>query len=284
MDTRPVSERLEPLFGPFIQSFSDLHDFIEKNWPDTEPEFPPNLNQTLRFFVQAMISRARAVFVLLQAGSYWESEIVLRSLLEASVRCATFARRKNVEKLLHEFWVELQASADRKGALKAAMARAIFPKDSTDRPIFEALQNPDWFAANAATNKQRRRDLDNQWSLPELIRKLQSKSETIEPVVGINAMLHSYGLQSEISHVSSKYYDLLWDRMIRQDDKVPLENTHCCRQMTDCVHLTSFCVTLSLQRLNVASDNLGFPIEIGHAFSKLVKPYQDEFDCSQGFA
>ncbi len=284
MDIRSVSERLEPIFGPYIQSFADLNAFVSESWPEAETEYPPNLNQTLRFFVHTMMSRARATFMLLQAGSYWESEIVLRSLLEAAVKCATFARRKNVSELLNEFWVELQASSDRKAALRAAMAQAIIPEGSTDHPIFEDIRNPDWFAVDPMVNKQRRRNLDHQWSLPELIRKLQDKSHTIDPVVGLDAMLHGYGLQSEILHVSSKYYDLLWDRMIRKDDLIPLENTHYCRQLADSLQLTALCVTLSLQRLDVPLEKLKAPIETANAFSRLIKPYQDEFDKSQGLS
>jgi hypothetical protein len=183
---------------------------------------------------------------------------------------------------LSEFWVELQASSDRKAALRAAMAQAIIPEGSTDHPIFEAVQNPDWFSIEPTANKQRRRGLDHQWSLPELVRKLQDDSETIEPVIGLNAMLHGYGLQSEVLHVSSKYYDLLWDRMLRKDDLVLLENTHYCRQLADSIQLTSFCVTLSLLRLGVSAEELKRPIEIASAFSQLIRPYQDEFDRSQG--
>lgn len=73
-----VWERLEPLYAPFIDSFSELGAYIQDTWPHTDLEYPPNLNQTLRFFIQAMMSRARGAFMLLQAGSYWESEIVLR--------------------------------------------------------------------------------------------------------------------------------------------------------------------------------------------------------------
>lgn len=282
MDIRPASERLESLYQPFIESFSDLNAFIQQNWPITESEYPPNLNQTLRFFVQTMISRARATFLLLQAGSFWESEIVLRSLVEAAVKCATFARRTNVEILLKEYWVDLQASSDRKAALRAAMAQAIFPAESTDHPVFEAVQNPDWFSIEPTANKQRRRSLDHQWSLPELVKKLQDNSETIEPIVGLDAMLHGYGLQSEILHVSSKYYDLLWDRMIRKDDLTALEDTHYCRQLTDSIQLTSFCVTLSLQRLEVSKEELAHPIEIANNFSQLTRPYHEAFDRSQG--
>lgn len=230
-----------------------------------------------------MISRARATFMLLQAGSYWESEIVLRSLLEAAIKCATFARGKNVDQLLNEFWIELQASSDRKAALRAAMAQAIIPEGSTDHPILKAVQDPDSFSVDPIANKQRRRNLDHQWSLPELVRKLQDETQTIQPVAGLDSMLHGYGLQSEILHVSAKYYDLLWDRMIRKDDLISLENTHCCRQMADSLQLTAFCVTLSFQRLSVSSENLKKPIEIANNFSRLIKPYQDEFDQSQGF-
>lgn len=283
MDDRPVSERLESLYGPFVAAFSDLNTFVQLKWPETDPEFPPNLNQTLRFFVRTMMSRARAAFMLLQAGSYWESEIVLRSLLEAAIKCATFARRKNVDQLLKEFWVELQASSDRKGALRAAMAQAIIPDDSTDHPVFAAVQDPEWFAVSPTANKQRRRSLDHQWSVPELVRKLQDESETTEPIVGLDSMFYGYGLQSEVLHVSAKYYDLLWDRMLRKDDLQALENTHYCRQMADALQLTSFSIVLSLQRLGMRSDELRIPFKIASAFSRLTKPYQDEFDRSQGF-
>lgn len=283
MEAGAAPQRLVPLFEPFIRSFADLNAFVEKTWPEIEIEYPPNLSQTLRFFIRTMFSRARATFMLLQAGSYWESEIVLRSLLEAAVKCATFARRKNVEQLLSEFWVELQASSDRKAALRAAIAQEIIPEGSTDHPIFEAIQNPEWFSITPEANKRRRRRLDQEWSLPELIGKLQDDSQTIEPIVGLDAMLQGYGLQSEIMHVSSKYYDLLWDRMLRKDDLVPLENTHYCRQMADSLQLTALCVTLSLQRLGVSTSELKLPIEIANAFSRLIRPFQDDFDRSQGF-
>ncbi|WP_136692668.1 hypothetical protein [Alteraurantiacibacter aquimixticola] len=254
-----------------------MDTYIEEVWPKTDAEYPPNLNQTLRFFVGAMQSRARASFLLLQANSYWESEIVLRSLLEAVVKCLTFARRKDVDALLEQFWVELQASSDRKTALKAAMAQELMAEGSEDHSIFADLQNPEWFSIEPASNKQRRRSLDHQWSLPELVRKLMDESETTEPVAGLDAMLHSYGLQSEITHVSSKYYDLLWDRMIRGAELEALEDTHYCRQMTDALFLTAFSIVLSLQRLNVDKAKLNRPIEIAEKFSKLAKPYREEF-------
>ncbi|MBA4163644.1 MAG: hypothetical protein C0510_03275 [Erythrobacter sp.] len=271
------------MYGPFIKAFADLNHFVDSNWPVTDAEFPPNLNQTLRFFIRAMHSRARAAFMLLQAGSYWESEIVLRSLNEAAVKCATFARRKNVDQLLNEFWVELQASSDRKAALRAAMAQKIIPQGSTDHPIFEALQDPDNFSVEPTANKQRRRSLDHHWSLPELVRKLQDESETVKPIIGLDSMLHRYGLQSEVLHVSAKYHDLLWDRMIRKDDLVPLENTHYCSQMSDALQMTAFCIVLSLEKLNVDGIKLREPIEIANTFTRLTAPYQDDFDRSQGF-
>ena len=282
MESGSAPQRLEPLFEPFVRSFADLNAYVEKTWPESESDYPPNLNLTLRFFIRTMFSRARAVFMLLQAGSHWESEIVLRSLAEAAVKCATFARRKNVEQLLGEFWIELQASSDRKAALRAAMAQQLIAEGSSDHQIFEAVQNPDWFSVEPETNKRRRRRLDQEWSLPELIGKLSDETATIEPIVGLDAMLHSYGLQSEIVHVSSKYYDLLWDRFIRKDDLIPLENTHYCRQMEDCLQITALCITISLQRLGVASSDLRPPIRIANAFSQKIKPFREEFARSQG--
>ena len=197
---------------------------------------------------------------------------------------STFARRNNVEKLLHEYWIDLQASSDRKSAIKAKLAQAFLPLDSTDQPIFDALQNPEWFSVDSVGNKQQRRRLDQQWSLPELVKKLQDPSAAIEPIKGMNSMFHSYGLQSEILHVSSKYYDLLWDRMLRTNDLFALENTHYCRQLTDAIQLTAFCVMLGLQRLGAPLDKLKTPIEIANDFSRLTESYKEEFDQSQGFA
>ena len=97
-------------------------------------------------------------------------------------------------------------------------------------------------------------------------------------------MFHSYGLQSEIFHVSSKYYDLLWDRTLRTNDLFALENTHYCRQLTDAIQLTSFCVMLGLQRLGAPLNKLKIPIEIANNFSRLTETYKEEFDQSQGFA
>lgn len=274
---------MEELYGAYIDAFAEMSLHIEQCWLETESEYPPNLNQTLKFFVQTMMSRARASFMLLQSGSYWESEIVLRSLLEATVKCATFARRKNVEQLLHEYWIELQASSDRKAALRASQAQELIPEGSTDRPIFETLQNKDFFAVEPRANKQRRRRLDQEWSLPELVRMLESEETATKPVAGLKAMLHSYGLQSEVTHVSSKYYDLLWDRVIRTDDLLHLENAHYCRQMADAIQLTGLCIFLSLERLGASAEEMKRPIEIANSFSKLLRPYRNKFDESQGF-
>ena len=279
LDAAPI--RLAQLFDAYVKAFSELNSFLEKEWPEVDSYDPPDLNGTLRYLISAMNSRARASFMLLQAGCHWESEIVLRSHLEAAVKCLTFARREEVNDLLREYWIELQSSSDRKAAIKATHAKKIFPDAGFDKKIFEALENPDWFDVKPNANKLQRRKLDHDWSIPELIKKLESSDFTTKRIKNIRSILHGYGMQSEILHVSAKYYDLLLDRATRSNDLTALENGHYCRQMSDPISLTAFCIVSSLEKLGYNDEKISRPLEIARAFSDLTKPYVENFRASQ---
>lgn len=245
------------------------------------PEYPPNLNQTLRFFVDTIFTRARAAFALIRNDCSWEAEIVLRSLYEAHARNILFCVSNDSQTLLREFWIELQSSSDRKAALKADKASEMFEPGSIDRDVFAFLKDPNAFDVHPKANKATRRRLDQKWSFPEVLRSIEEESKEGIAFRGSGGLLHIYGMQSEILHVSSRYYDLLWDRSLRGADLASLAHGHTARQLSDMIWMTAASVCLSLRRLGLNKEEFCKPLHFAEKFSECLKGISESFEQSQ---
>lgn len=273
-------ERLGKLFEGFTRAIEELRKEPLSHWSYSERTFPPTVEQTLRFFIDVMLTRARAVYVLLLNECTWEAEIVLRSFEEAQARCVLFAVTRDDSNLLEEFWVRAAASSDRKTAIKAEYAGAI-QRTQTSREVFAFIRDKKSFAVEPQENKQARRQLEHQWSYPEVLKRIEAASIDGIALRDLKSMLHIYGMQSEVMHVSAKLYDLLWDRAIRGDDLAALEDGHIARQLSDCVWLLAAAIALSLRKLGVDERLQKTALQIAVDFSELTEPLTKRFEESQ---
>lgn len=271
----------DAIFDQFVDCIQSLQMHSDSVWPDIGQTYPPDLSQTLRFFIDTIFARSRATFALIRNGCCWEAEIILRSLYEAHARSILFCVANDHEPLLHEFWVANLSSSDRKTALKARLSSELFPNGSPDSDIFRFLQEPSVFDVEPKANKAARRRLDQKWSFPEVLNAIEEASKEGISFPGSKALLHMYGVQSEILHVSAKYYDLLWDRAIRGDDLVDSENGHIARQLSDMVWMAGTSLSYALRRLGFTSEKFAFPLQVCEEFSGSIAPIKEQFDSSQ---
>ena len=274
-----LSARLRDVLDEYVNTLRGLHKIVSIDWPSVEPEYPPTLNQTLRYFLDVMMMRARAAYVLLLNDAYWDSEIVLRSLYEAFARCLTFATSSSPAELLEEFWTNQLVDQDRRTGHQSGRAAVMFPPGDPGRSVMALLADEN-FIRQSPRNKKQRRALEQKWSFAELIEAL-SKGSGGPLYTNADSLLHMYGMQSAVTHVSSKFYDLLWDRALRDEEREVLENGHYCRQMSDAVWLTSAALDASLRALNIPRERAEAPLGLAAQFSEVTKPHTDAFNASQ---
>lgn len=198
-------------------------------------------SETLRVLLNYQNDRCLGTYCLIVNGLIWDAEIVLRTVYEAfsKVLLISLADNDQVEDLLREFWTELAAIYDRKGALKAEKAEEFARKfSSKDARVFAAFRDERMFDINPSGNKKARKEIEQRWSFSGILDAI-GKGE-FGKFVGVEALAHQYGVASHLSHVSPKAFDLLEDRATRGADKLLLEVSHTCRICSDLVSLLSF--------------------------------------------
>lgn len=269
------------VFGAYVVAFGKLREIISDQWVTSELKYPPTLNQTLRFFIDAMLTRSRGAYVLLVNDACWESELVLRSMYEAFARCMTFATSQDSDELLGEFWTDQLAADDRRTAQQSVRASKVFPEGDLGRSVMAALNDPKAFQIEAVYNKKERRTLNQKWSFSELVEQLSKGAGDRVPFSDADSLLHMYGMQSSVAHVSAKFYDLLWDRATRTDGLEAVEEGHVSRQLSDAVWLTAAALFYSLRALGVETARARAALEVAETFNESTEPYKQAFDASQ---
>ena len=115
---------------------------------DTASESERSLaSETLRVLLNYQFERSSGVYSLIANRMVWDAEIVLRSVYETSAKVMFIgAHHKSAQDdLIAEFWGDLSAIYDRKGAERAHVGEKLrkrYAEDGDDIRIFRHLQNP----------------------------------------------------------------------------------------------------------------------------------------------
>ena len=241
--------------------------------------------ETLRVLFQYQLDRCVSGYVLIANGLVWDAEVVIRVVYEAAAKMA-FIGAHNPERravLVEEYWQDLAATYDRKGADKAKKVEGFARRHGSpdDVRIFKHLQNPRTFDLDGGGNRKSRNDIEQRWAFSGITRELSRTSSEHMRFDGFESLGHAYGIASNIAHVNSKALDLMEDRATRGSDLISLEAAHICRMLSDMVSLSCF----SLMFVNrYISGKFEFDARLKAIFEALApstQDLQDQFDRSQ---
>jgi len=282
-------KRCEPHFTCLSECIGQINIFARDAF-NRQAEKRSYKGETLRALFLYQSDRCLGAYCLLVNGLIWDAEIVLRSVYEAfaKILLIALADPRQSEELLREFWTELSAIYDRRGALKAEKSEE-FSKQfaSEDARIFAGLRDERLFKVAPTGNKKSRKEIEQRWSFAGIVEAI-GKGD-FGKFVGIEALSHQYGLASHLSHVSPKAFDLLEDRATRGSNKLLLEVGHTCRICSDIVSLLAFSAHFVTKSEEISD---GLAAELKDAFDRMSQSIeadqaafhssQDEFYESRG--
>jgi hypothetical protein len=158
--------------------------------------------ETISFLLTATARTSESAFLLCAHGQLWDAEVLVRSVLEGSLKLAyllqsreTFAARyaDYADKL---FEISLLKNHRKAQSLLAAVSD---PDAHRWRPIRDLLLSANEFAElSGRYDKVARRNLERRWGFTGLIGELSRSDDTY--FKGLGALAHSYSMASHVQH------------------------------------------------------------------------------------
>ena len=159
--------------------------------------------QTISYLLTATARTSESAILLCAYGQLWEADVLVRSVLEGSMKLAyllqaqeTFARRHG------EYADQLFDIAMLKGHRKAKNLLAAVPNPEASEwlPIRELLLSDDEVdRLSALYEKAVRRRLETRWGFTGLIGELTRSDDPY--FKGLDALAHNYSMASHVQHV-----------------------------------------------------------------------------------
>lgn len=159
--------------------------------------------ETILFLLSATARATESALLLCAYGQLWDAEILVRSVLEGSLKFAymlqapeTFAAR------YREYSRDLFSIALVKDHRKCEelLASVSYPDHPEWRPIKDLLLTPEELAERSAIHdRARRRELESRWGFTGLVVELIRSGDPLFRRLG--AIAHSYSTASHIHHM-----------------------------------------------------------------------------------
>jgi hypothetical protein len=212
----------------------------------------PRHKRALMSLSTACLGSTGTVLHLAEVLRLWDAELVLRSVIEGSVKFAyllekreTFTARciEYCDALPAIGWLRRHARAqDSLNALSG-------DEDRDERPFRDLLlSDEDLTDLRAAYPRRMRSDIERRWGFTALVEAVAKQGGAIGPMA--RALLHGYSVASDLQHMSHIGTELPLERDMRPDDRRhAIELAHAAKLISDCYHFTVFRVIVILRFL-----------------------------------
>lgn len=196
----------------------------------------PEERQTLGYLLSACARSTESALLLIAYGQLWDTEVLLRSVTEGSLKfCyllqnpSTFKQRH--QEYSHDLWrISLLKDHNKAEELLAALPH---PLDPQWRPIHERLLSESGYEEIRQTyDRSQRRLLDTKWGFAGVVGELTRSGDPL--FAGFAGLFHNYSLASHIHHADYLGTSLPMDRDRRSDSRRnTLHLAHVARLLTD---------------------------------------------------
>jgi hypothetical protein len=176
--------------------------------------------------------------MLIQYGYLWDAEIMMRPIMEATLRVAFLSFASDEEQVIRcrEFWDELPDIERLKQSQRARISVQRMPEGPNS---YDFIRNLILSPEEEETLRKewpgkRRKALEQKWSFSEIMRSL----EVSQPGLSIaQAATHNYGLSSHLIHADFTGVSIPIDRDNREpDERRKLIRAHSARLLGDEIH------------------------------------------------
>lgn len=252
--------------APFYKKDADINEF----------------NQILltELFTQ-LYSTAESILILTSYGVIWESDILLRTLFEGTMKYIFMMQEHLEEKsdLIEEYYIIVPEMQKIQDHAKAAEAIKIFKENGIDKHSFQVslLENEELVKLKEAYSKNRIRELNQKWSYKNILRNLIEKDNKYDILA---TTLYTYSLSSHLIHYDGECLKqragALINNVVNNDEM--LDTAHLLRIISNVVSLGTLRVSeyIKVYNLDVEQydkkfeDNFIFLNEIEEINNKII--------------
>lgn len=187
-------------------------------------------------------------------GQLWDAEMVLRAVVESSLKVAYILQSKEdfkdriTEYSVDHFNISLLKDDSK---VRATLAALPDPESITWLPFREMLlSEARRDELNFAYDKTKRRSIESRWGVGGILNSLRQQTGTSQ--VNFDSMLHNYSLSSHIQHADYIGVSLPYDRESREPiNRDTLELAHLSRIISDAFALLVLRITSGYRFLGI---------------------------------
>ena len=169
----------------------------------SQPEWKADERETILSLLSATARASESALLLCAFGQLWDAEILVRSVLEGSLKFAYLLQSPDSFSVRHsEYAQDLFSIALVKDHHKCEeLLRSVPNPDHAEwRPIRDRLLSPKELKERiAAHDRVHRRELENRWGFTGLVVELTRSGDPLFRY--LSAMAHAYSIASHIHHM-----------------------------------------------------------------------------------
>lgn len=246
-------------YNKSIMGFLNLSSGINYNESGLSPTAIRTIGQ-LNGFCSML---AQSAMQLIWSGCVWEAEIIIRTILEASIRLAYICIDKSeVEDKVFEYNEVLANVYQTK---REKRMDAYLKNVNSDDPVLKkSFEEVIAIHPSSDMNRKRRQQIERKWAFNELTTKIDSYG--LDYLNKMTYFANSYGTASHIVHADSDGVGMIWERDSRSnDEKEAITYGHIARELSDIFWL-------SVMRTYVISKLFNIPVDRLTEYIKMQDP------------
>lgn len=216
-----------------------LHEYFSKisQYFDSDSEVPVFERYVLKQLPISCHTTSESVLVLVANNRLWDNEMLIRSILEGTLKFIYLTVGSNEErtKKIDDFWNVLPIINKIKRSKRAEDVYKYLPGDQKQKNDMKfigatVLSEEEIEEINKKYPRKYRKELEHKWSYSEIIKDLSNQDKH----KFFSGLFHGYGIGSHLIHQDADAINFLIDHNQRiPERRIAKELAHGCRQISD---------------------------------------------------
>jgi len=211
-------QAVAPYVYQTVSAFSMLRDYVASL---VDPHIASNeYVRGVSPLIHYLGERCQAFAMLMQYGYLWDADIVMRCIMEASIRIGYLSFASQAERKIRakEYWEDLSEINRLKQSDRAKLAVQTSGAESLRRgleplilsTIEEASLREKW-------SSKKRSDIEQKWSFTRIINAIEKHMIETTGTSAMKSILWNYGLSSHLIHADETAMMITADRLDRPE-------------------------------------------------------------------
>lgn len=231
-----MKEHIPALASQSSHFIGQCHDLVSSFISKEDPEPDKDVQSVCaQLYIDCQLTSESAL-VLVQVGKEWDAEILIRAVLEGTVKFLYIfhgERSKIIRRVSEYLDILPDFGAIRRHDKASLFLSEVADPDSLTWKPFHDLLLPDQIIEQKrhGMNRTLRKKLEQDWSFTEMLKSF-SDDDRLRKLR--SHLLHGYGLSSHLIHKDGDGVGMVWERRQRSPQRQEaIATSHACRILSD---------------------------------------------------